>query len=324
MGDFIYRAFCWDDLPVLVEMLNRAAEVDHEESRYTVEMLRHQFEMPDFSPENNVLVVTTPEGQMVGSGLIRLMFGMGRGWGSCVVAPEYRQQGIGTRLIRLGDARILELCDGAVEANTPIHVRRAFMEPNPGCEALFESEGYRLIRYFYKMRISLDVPLEPPAFPEGITLRPFDRERDSMAVYEAEMDAFSEHWGFLRMPYESWEHTLMVPDRFDPTLWLIAWDGDEVAGMSLNRRWGDDQPELAWVDVLCVGRPWRKRGLGAALLNQSFYLFQQRGYTLAGLNVDADNTTNAVSLYERVGMHVHSRQAFYRKVLRGREEDIQD
>ena len=64
-------------------------------------------------------------------------------------------------------------------------------------------------------------------------------------------------------------------------------------------------------------RQWRKQGLGSALLTHSFALFQERGYIRAGLGVDASSLTNAVALYERAGMHVHSRYLLYRKMLRG-------
>ena len=61
---------------------------------------------------------------------------------------------------------------------------------------------------------------------------------------------------------------------------------------------------MGWVGVLAVRRPWRRRGLGEALLRESFALFAERGKRAAGLGVDAENTTGAVALYERVGMHV--------------------
>ena len=46
----------------------------------------------------------------------------------------------------------------------------------------------------------------------------------------------------------------------------------------------------------------RGRGIGAALLDTSFSAFEERGLSLARLNVDSANETGAVRLYERVGM----------------------
>jgi ribosomal protein S18 acetylase RimI-like enzyme len=76
--------------------------------------------------------------------------------------------------------------------------------------------------------------------------------------------------------------------------------------------------------VLAVRRPWRKRGLGYALLKQSFALFQARGFKTAGLGVDASSLTNAVALYERAGMHVKQQRLVFRKMLRGTEEDLHE
>ena len=61
-----------------------------------------------------------------------------------------------------------------------------------------------------------------------------------------------------------------TPD-LDPSLWLVAWDGDQVAGAAINvihgGAWGE-------TDDLFVRRPWRKRGLGRALLVGSLRLFK--------------------------------------------------
>jgi ribosomal protein S18 acetylase RimI-like enzyme len=51
------------------------------------------------------------------------------------------------------------------------------------------------------------------------------------------------------------------------------------------------------------------------LLHHSFRDFRSRGATRVGLGVDARNTTGAVELYERVGMHVTRRNDTYEKRL---------
>jgi ribosomal protein S18 acetylase RimI-like enzyme len=72
-------------------------------------------------------------------------------------------------------------------------------------------------------------------------------------------------------------------------------------------------PAFGWVEVLGVGRPWRGRGLGLALLRHAFVEFAARGATRVGLGVDAENTTGAVRLYERAGMQPVRRQDVYEK-----------
>ena len=99
----------------------------------------------------------------------------------------------------------------------------------------------------------------------------------------------------------------------------MAYDEEmnEIAGFCINRPFGESDPSLAWVGTLAVRRPWRKRGLGTALLLNSLAVFQQRGYTGAGLGVDASSLTNAVALYQHAGMHVHNETLDFEKTLRG-------
>jgi ribosomal protein S18 acetylase RimI-like enzyme len=107
---------------------------------------------------------------------------------------------------------------------------------------------------------------------------------------------------------------------------FLAMDGlsGEIAGINLCRPHSFDDPEMGWVGTLGVLRPWRKRGIGLALLRHSFNEFFRRGYRKVGLGVDAQNLTGALRLYENAGMHV--RQAFdqYEKELRaGTEISVQ-
>src|SRR5262249_54962469 len=106
--------------------------------------------------------------------------------------------------------------------------------------------------------------------------------------------------------FESWR-SYNLSDSEDPALWRIAWAGDEVAGVCLNRPAHGEDETVGWVGTLAVRRAFRRRGLGEALLRDSFRIFAERGKRSAGLGVDAENTTGAVALYERVGMRVMRR-----------------
>ena len=67
--------------------------------------------------------------------------------------------------------------------------------------------------------------------------------------------------------------------------------------------------------TLGVRRPWRKRGLGLALLRHSFNEFYRRGKRKVGLGVDAQNLTGALRLYENAGMHVDQTSDLYEKEM---------
>ena len=78
----------------------------------------------------------------------------------------------------------------------------------------------------------------------------------------------------------------------------------------------DRPPKMGWVGTLGVRRPWRKQGLGLALLHESFAAFHRLGPTRVGLGVDASSLTGATRLYERAGMSPIRQFDMYQKILR--------
>jgi ribosomal protein S18 acetylase RimI-like enzyme len=58
------------------------------------------------------------------------------------------------------------------------------------------------------------------------------------------------------------------------------------------------------VRTLGVREEMRGRGLGKALLHQSFTDFYRRGVPKVGLAVDSQNPTGATRLYQKVGMQI--------------------
>ena len=79
---------------------------------------------------------------------------------------------------------------------------------------------------------------------------------------------------------------------------------------------------IGWIRLLGVSHPWRKRGLGEALLLHSFGEYYQRGMSTIGLGVNAHNPTGATRLYQNVGMQPASEHLTYEKELHtGRDVD---
>lgn len=324
MTDYTIRNFRWDDLNAVVEVWNAAAQSVGSILLYTPRQLRMFLEMPDAYPETDVWVVEDGD-RIIGYAADEFDPQMGQGWGECAVHPDYQNRGIGTRLFHVTEARIAQRMETEAKPDMPLHTLRTAVPGDVYAIKLFCDEGYREIRAFYTMQIELQQPIEVPRLPEGITLRPFDPERDAHKVHEAHQEAFRDHWNHsVATPYDEWLLlTLKHPD-YDPSLWLVAWDGDEVAGLAINRIRDDERPDEGWVSVLGVRRPWRKRGLGQALLKHSFALFQQRGFKRAALSVDGSSLTNAVALYERAGMKIQQQRMVYRKMMHGSEDDIQE
>jgi len=179
-------------------------------------------------------------------------------------------------------------------------------ESDQPSQARLEAAGYRAVRASYEMERRLDADLEPPVWPVGLVARSFDAH-DAQAVHEAHVEAFADHWGYTPQSYSGWR-ALNLSAGGDTSLWRVVWDSADIAGLCINHPHHGEDDTVGWVDVLAVRGPWRRRGVGEALLRESFRLFASRGKQSAGLGVDAENTSGAVSLYERVGMRVVRRR----------------
>ncbi|MBN1200485.1 MAG: GNAT family N-acetyltransferase [Anaerolineae bacterium] len=313
------RPFTWEDLSGLVALINAAGEVDGTDERYTEETLREEIEAFADPLLDCTLAVTADE-RIVGYAFCERRDDeqrvWGYGWGT--VRPDFRRQGIGTRLLRAADSRFASWVEHEVEVgDRAVFIQRFINRAVAGEIALAQAEGYDYLRSSYRMSIDLRQSCEPPVLPEGFDLRPFVAERDALAVYTADRDAFLDGGGLDRFPpFEQWCETHIRRPAFDPALWLVAVVGDRVAGVCFSAPWGADHPELAWITHLAVSRAFRGRGLGSALLRGSFYACQRAGFERAALGVRADNP-GALAIYERVGMTIYSTFDHYRTVLHG-------
>ena len=186
-------------------------------------------------------------------------------------------------------------------------------EEDDTLRGVFEAAGYVFDRHTFRMAVSLDeaVPAEPP---EWVRVGAYEPEHEA-AIHAVHQKAFSELSDHTPLSLEEWRTCFVDSPGFDRSLWFVAWDGAEVAGIALCQAHSSGDPSHGHVNVLAVSRPWRGRGLGAALLTRAFADMQRRGMTRATLGVDADNATGAVRLYERVGMRIERRQDVYRKDL---------
>src|SRR6185503_12542563 len=102
-------------------------------------------------------------------------------------------------------------------------------------------------------------------------------------------------------------------------IWVVAFDGDEVAGGVLNTIDAEQNAALGlqrgWLSSVFTRRAWRRRGLATALIARSLEVLRDRGQTSAALGVDADNPSGALGLYEGLGFEVHARSAAWRKAF---------
>jgi mycothiol synthase len=222
------------------------------------------------------------------------------------VHPDALGRGLGT-LIATG------LEEDAARGGTR-RIQNAVLEADSAARGLLESLGYSTVRVFREMRIELEAPPPVPEWPDGLRVLAFDPEHDALEFHAAHQEAFADAWGYTRREFESWSKLTLGGERFDPALWCVVRAGDEIAAGTICRA---DTYGGGWVEVLFTRRPWRKRGVGAALLADSFGRFWERGEHSVGLGVDAASDTGAFRLYERAGMAPALGWVAYEKELGG-------
>lgn len=325
---FTARGAVMDDLEPSVRLFNRwSRAVIGRDEFANMELTRSEWQAPGVDLAEDVRHIFAPNGELIGHVEV---------WTNSTplvhpelwarLDPEYEDLGIGTWMIRWAEGRALRALSDtssglrfAPRLGTYRHVKKA--------EKLFKDLGYQHVRSMYHMLIEMDAPVPEPEFPEGITLRPYNAATDAEAVYIAENDAFRDHFGHVERPFEEgfkqWKHR-REQWGYDPTLYFIAMDGNEIAGTNLCRTHFPDDADRGLVGSISVRRPWRKRGLGLALLRHAFNEFYRRGKRKVGLGVDAQNLTGALRLYETAGMHIEQAYDYYEKELRpGTEISVQ-
>lgn len=302
----------WSDLERVAQLIYDACAADGDTVvAVTPEELKHEWESPEFELERDAFLVEALDGRIVGFEEFNNEYAHEVLHTDGYVHPDFKGRGIGTILLRAVEKRARAEM-GLAKQDVRISLRSIIDNRDPDSHELHQNEGYQPLRYHWRMEIVLDGPPSEPKFPEGIELRPFIKGEHDVPIWQAQNEAWRDHWGSHDVSLEEWKRSRFDDPEFNPDLWAIAWDGDEVAGFSLNRyRMG-----IGWIRTLGVRRPWRKRGLGEALLLHSFGEFYKRGTRTIGLGVDAQNPTGATRLYQRVGMHAASEYVTYEKELR--------
>ena len=306
------RSATWNDAEAVAQLIYDSCAADGDAIlAVSAEELKQGWQAPAFSLEKDSFVIKTTDGRIVGYDEITNSYAYAVLRMDGNAHPEYKGRGIGTTLLRAVEKRALEIM-ALAEPDVRVTIITTINKNDLDSVALHQNEGYQPIQYHWRMQIVLNDPPSNPTLPEGIELRPFLKEKHDLAVWQAQNEAFRDHPGSHEWTLEDWRRERFEDPKFDPTLWAVAWDGEQVAGFSVNRyRMG-----IGWIRTLGVRPPWRKRGLGEALLLHSFGEYYRRDMRTIGLGVNAHNPMGATRLYQKVGMQPASEHVTYEKELR--------
>jgi mycothiol synthase len=310
------------DLPDMVRIQNAEWEADGLAYRGTVEeqaaFFAHPSEKFDVARD---LTIAEIDGRIVGYARrdwVDANDGIREYRSRGAVDPAWRRHGIGSAL--LADTERQQAVLASIHATDRPRFLGTFVEGrNVGASALAEANGYRPVRWFFDMeRTGLADSLPPiPPMPDGLEVRPVETGQ-LLQIWRADIEAFRDHWGGGDDSDEAFRRYQDAPD-FDPSLWVVAWDGDEVAAAVVNTIYAHENAATGgrrgWLESVFTRRAWRKRGLASALIARSLHVLAERGMETAMLGVDADNPSGALRLYESFGFAVVERGQAWRKPM---------
>ena len=235
------------------------------------------------------------------------------GW----VSPAFRRRGLGRALLHWAEARAREVA--LVDGRTGERTLSSWPdEAQAGAVALYESEGYSIVRYGFMMLRDLSEPIADVPLPDGLEIRPVVAG-DHRRIWDADVEAFRDHWNAGERTDADFEGWFASPD-LDTSLWRVAWDGDEVAGSVMSFIYRAENETLGvqrgWLDHVSVRRQWRRHGLASALIASSMRGLLAAGMDEAALGVDAENPTGALRVYENLGFRRTRTGVQYRKPMR--------
>jgi mycothiol synthase len=292
-----------DELDALLELMNAHQLAAFGEADMTAHELRLWLTAPSVDVERDVRVLEE-DGRLVGYADVDANHDEPPLWWCDVkVAPDSDASAVLPRLVDWLDERAgtgsLRVWTGVADARVLEQLMRLGFEPH---------------RHSYRMEIALGFEPRPPTWPEGVAVRTVG-EDDHRLVYESIVEVWQDASDPWDESFDEWRHWAVAAPTYDPSLWFAAFAGDELAGFSLCREDSTDS-SAGYVATLGVRRPWRRQGLGGALLLHSFDGFRERGYTRATLGVDASSPTGATRLYERAGMRVYRTTLFLQRPVR--------
>jgi mycothiol synthase len=230
------------------------------------------------------------------------------GW----VLPDWRGKGIGTAMLHWAEDRSRCLA-AAQHPGEPSELAANASSTEYEATALLVHEGYYAGYTVLELRLGVTAPVPTYRLPAGVDVRPVRPEHYALIAasigeaYQQEYDGGRFREGFDPAAYAA---GLNAPKQ-DPTLWQVAWEGDQVVGQVLSVV----ENGRAEVFEVSVRPAWRRRGLARALLSRALRRLRGRGIDEIRIGTVSEFRTRARDLYHSVGFRVVKEFPRYRKPM---------
>lgn len=315
-----FRGFLGEsDYPHMLAVIEGSSEADKVEREDTLEDLANNYaHLTNCDPYKDMLFAEV-DGQVIGYSRVTWRIENSGDWIYLhfgFLLPEWRCKGIGGAMLRYNQNRLRQIA-AEHEDGVPRYFESFAWDTEVANQTLLRSEGFKAVRYGFEMVRPLSDPIEEKPLPEDLDVRPVLPEH-YRAIWDANQEAFQDHWGYSPAQEEDYQRWLNE-SIFQPDIWQVAWDGDQVVGMVLNFLMEAENAKYnrkrGYTEDICVRRPWRKQGVASALITRSLKMFKEMDMTEAALGVDTQNISGALRLYESLGFQPVKRHTTYRKPM---------
>ena len=294
------------DIDAIADCARASSLIDHPNYIIPRDEIEEEFEHSWVDATLDSMVAVTAEGRIDAWGFVTLSPGQESLVRSILfggVRPESRGRGLGRRLVAWQEGRGMQQLASS-DKIMPGWLMAYAETRAPSAISTLERAGFEVRRYYLELRRDLSQPIPERPLAEGLTLTTWKPDLDE-AVRDARNDSFRDHWGSQPTNEEQWhsyatsEHT-----RRDLSVVALSANGD-VAGFVLTSVTEEDWPgqgfSSGYIGLVGVRRAWRGKGIAPSLLSSAMDLMRDAGLEKAVLDVDAENPTGALGLYEAVG-----------------------
>lgn len=278
------RPFRASDRPAIEAFLRTSFEQGDLPGRQWYDIVRSLDAMPG-SPEDTI--VGTMSGTIVGYVTPHQQ--------ELVVHPDFRRQGVGTRLVEAGLAHARRDVQPALTLAPP--------PGNAGAEAFATRLGFTYDSSLWQLRLPPGRAVDRPAFPPSVIARPFTPDVDIGRYVGMINSAFVDHASPIVVTIDAVAAAHSRPEFAPDNICLLsaATDPDTPIGFCRTRvDIDDDGRRVGEVSLIGILAPWRGQGLGRELLKWGVHHLRELDVDELTLHVEAKND-RALGLYERTG-----------------------